>query len=123
MLNKKFSMLTICLLGILFFSFVSAADNNTGEIVSVEETTNNLINVDETTVIEQTNTEKGIEYHLIENNASDYGTFGELQVMFDVAGENGRIYLEKDYVNDGSFSSEGINITKAIIIIYFLFLE
>ena len=88
-------MLTICLLGILFFSFVSAADNNTGEIVSVEETTNNLINVDETTVIEQTNTEKGIEYHLIENNASDYGTFGELQVMFDVAGENGRIYLEK----------------------------
>ena len=60
--------------------------------------------------------EEGIVYELIKNNTSDNGTFEELQDEINATVEGGIIYLNKNYVNVGSFSSEGINITKAITI-------
>ena len=60
--------------------------------------------------------EEGIVYELIYNYTLSYGTFKELQDEIDAAVEGSTIYLRKDYVNDGNFSSEGINITKAITI-------
>ena len=60
--------------------------------------------------------EEGIVYELIKNNTSANGTFEELQDEINATGEGGIIYLNRNYVNDGSFSSNGINITKAITI-------
>ncbi len=60
--------------------------------------------------------EEGIVYELIYNYTLSEGTFQELQEEIDAASEGDTIYLRKNYVNDGSFSSEGINITKAITI-------
>lgn len=60
--------------------------------------------------------EEGIVYELIYNYNLSNGTFKELQDEIDAVAEGGTLYLRKNYVNDGNFSSEGINITKAITI-------
>lgn len=60
--------------------------------------------------------EEGIVYELIYNYNLSSGTFKELQDEIDAVAEGGTLYLRKNYVNDGNFSSEGINITKAITI-------
>ncbi|WP_462315393.1 Ppx/GppA phosphatase family protein [Methanobrevibacter sp.] len=60
--------------------------------------------------------EEGIVYELIENYTSSNGTFEELRDKINATVEGGIIYLNRNYVNDGRFSSEGINITKAITI-------
>lgn len=53
LLNKKFIILTICLVSLMFISSVSAEGNYTSEIVDVDKTTDNLITVQKTPVIEQ----------------------------------------------------------------------
>ena len=60
--------------------------------------------------------EEGIVYELIENYSASKGTFEELRDKINATVEGGIIYLNRNYVNGGRFSSEGINITKAITI-------
>ncbi len=56
--------------------------------------------------------EEGVVFGLIENTE----TFKGLQDTIYAAAEGSTIYLRNDFLNNGNFSSEGMNITKSIII-------
>ena len=80
-------------MSLLAVSAVSAADNTTSDVVSVE---NNQ-------VIEQTENEKTI-------STTDDGTFTALQNKINNAAEGSTITLENDYIYDESFDTNGIQI-------------
>ena len=51
LINKKIMILTVILVSLFAVSAVSAADNATGDAVSVEETTDEIVSVEENQVI------------------------------------------------------------------------
>ena len=99
MLNKKIMILVIFLVSLLAVSAVSAADNVTSDVVSVEEDQ----------VIEQTEIEEII-------STTDNGTFTALQKKIDNAEAGSTIILENDYLYDDGFDIEGISISKELTI-------
>ena len=82
-MNRKFIILLIFLVVLLSVSTVSAADNATSNIASVEKTTDEIVSVEENQVI------------LSENNES--GTFADLQSEINNAPEGSVLNLTRDY--------------------------
>ena len=96
--------MAICLVCLLFLSVVSAEDITTGETVSVDETNTNLISVQETSVIEQTNIEDiestenvGLSNDLQNNITADYSSTSNSEENYDgdiVAVENNEFKVQ-----------------------------
>ena len=82
-MNRKFIILLIFLVVLLSVSTVSASDNATSNIASVEKTTDEIVSVEENQVI------------LSENNES--GTFADLQSEINNAPEGSVLNLTRDY--------------------------
>ena len=103
-------MLAILLVSLLAISAVNAADNATSDVVSVEETTVDVVKetTDEVVSVENDN-------QVISANESDWGTFDDLVKEINAVEEGGILNLTKDYkyVNG---SNEGIQINKPITI-------
>ncbi|WP_405295610.1 hypothetical protein [Methanobrevibacter sp.] len=97
---KKIMMLTVIALCLFAVSAVSAADNATGDIVSLE---------DSNQAIEESNNEEIIA-------ATDDGTFTALQKKINNAAAGSTITLENDYKYDEGFSTDGILVTKDLTI-------
>lgn len=93
MVNKKTIILSAILVIILAVSTVSAAENATSDIVSVEEDGQIILEEDE----------------------SAAGTFDDLSGEINAAGEGGVLNLTKDYKFSNG-SGNGININKSITI-------
>ena len=102
-------MLAIFLVSLLAVSAVSAADNVTKEIVSVEETTLDVVK--ETDDVDSA----GDDNQVISAIESNVGTFNDLVNEINVVEEGGILNLTKDYKYvDGS--TLGIKINKPITI-------
>ena len=96
--------MAICLVSLLFLSVVSAEDTTTGETVSIDETNANLISVQETSVIEQTNIEDiestenvGLSNDLQNNITADYSSTSNSEENYDgdiVAVENNEFKVQ-----------------------------
>ena len=96
---KKIMLLAIFLVSLLAVSAVSAADNATSDVVSVEEDQ----------AIEQIDNDELI-------STTDDGTFTALQNKINNAASGSTITLENDYDYDDGFDIEGININKSLTI-------
>ena len=99
MLDKKLMILAIFLVSLLAVSAVSAADNSTADIASVEKTTDKVVNVEENEEI------------LNENALSD-GTFTDL--ANEITEATDELTLNRNYIyNDGdpNWITIGKNIT------------
>ena len=86
---KKLMILAIFLVSLLAISAVNAADNATSDVVSVEETTDKVVSVEENQVIEQT--DEGVIGEV------DNGTFKALRYKIDNAISGSTLILENDY--------------------------
>lgn len=84
-------MLAIFLVSLLAVSAVSAADNATKEIVSVEETTLDVVK--ETDDVDSA----GDDNQVISAIESNVGTFNDLVNEINVVEEGGILNLTKDY--------------------------
>ncbi len=78
---------------ILFtLSAVSAADNSTTDVVGLEDVNDDVISVEKTQTIGET-----------ENNTASkdkHNSFGDLENLIDDAKSGSTIILDRDYVND-----------------------
>ena len=102
LLNKKIMLLVILLVSLLAVSTVSAAENVTDDIVSVEETTDEAVSVEVNQII------------LKENNA---GTFTDL--ANEIANATSELNLTRDYAYDEDSDrdyKDGIGIDKSITV-------
>lgn len=99
MLNKKFMILTICAVLLLSLSFVSAQDNATADGVSVEQSDEDVLKIEENQVT------------TLNDNV---GTFKELSNLVQNASAGSTVKLDKDYRN--SEPSDGIVISKSMTI-------
>ena len=106
---KKIMMLAILLVALLTVSAVNAADNTTSDIVSMEDTNDEFLTVEDNHIIEQSENEGTL-------GAKDDGTFTALQKKIDDADEYSTITLENDYYNTDGFNKEGIVISKSLTI-------
>lgn len=112
MLNKKFMMVTIILISLFAVSTVSAADNATGDVVSVEETIGEIVCVEENQTIGQNYDEEII--------GVDDGTFTDLKskvgnlMMVQITLDRNYVY---DYSYDYRLGDDGISIDKSFLII------
>ena len=109
---KKIMMLAILLVSLLAISAVSAADNVTSDVVGVEETTDEVVSVENDYYVTELVDER-IDY--LSSNLDS--TFSDL--ASDVANANGELVLTKNYVYDSSKDSNytnGIIIDKELII-------
>ena len=108
MFSKK-NMIFIMLILILFtLSAVSAADNATTDVVGLEDVNDDVISVEKTQTIGET-----------ENNTASedkHNSFGDLENLIDDAKSGSTIILDRDYVNDDDYDSDGIHIDKDITI-------
>ena len=124
MLNKKLMILTIFFVSLFVVSAVSAADNATNDVVSVEETSDEVLcvadddDVNEVVSVEDNDhiigSDNGGIYNL---SANSDGTFTDL--ANDIANANGEFKLTKNYVYDSTKDSNyknGIVIDKEITI-------
>ena len=102
-------MLAIFLVSLLAISAVSAADNATSDVVSVEKTTDEVVSVEENQVIEQEDNDDAI-------GAKDDGTFTALQNKINNAPKGSTIVLENDYIYDEGFDTTGIHLNKDLTI-------
>ena len=108
MFNKKIILiLTIILVSLFVISAVSAADNATDNVVSVDD--NYISNMENKQILEQSNIDELI-------SEKDNGTFTDLQNKINDAGEGSIINLENDYNYDDNFDIYGISISKPITI-------
>ena len=96
-------MLSIFLLSLLTLSVVSASDNTTNDVISLEKS-DETISIDETQAIGQ-----GKDDNLMD---PDGGTFTDLQRKIDDANANSTITLENNYTYDDGFNKDGILISK-----------
>ena len=105
MINKKFMILAIFLVSLLAVSAVNAADNATEDIVGIEETTDEVVSVNENQTISEDDVLR-----------DSPGTFTDL--ANEIANAKGELNLNKDYKYTSSDSSykEGIIIDKSIVI-------
>ena len=106
---KKIMILTIILAFLLVVSAVSATENVTDDIVSADDTDNQIINVEENQALEQQYNEVSVANH-------DNGTFAALQKRIDDAGENTVVTLENSYAFESGYKLSGINISKQLTI-------
>ena len=97
---KKIMILTILLVSLLAVSAVSATDDTASDIQSVEETTDEVVSVDEN--------------HILRAN-NNVGTFDELSSLIGNASEGAILELDKDYMYVSGLS-EGIHINNTITI-------
>ena len=86
---KKIILLTFILVSLVAVSVVSAADNDTMDVISVEESTYDTINVDETEVV------SAEDNQVILGDESSFGTFTDLAKKIN-SGES-EIVLDCDY--------------------------
>ena len=91
LLNKKLMILTIVLVSLLAVSAVSAADNTTSDVASVEKT-DEVISVDKAKEVISVKENQVI---LSENN--NVGTFDDLQTEINNAPEGSVLNLTRDY--------------------------
>ena len=105
---KNIIVLVILVVSLLAVSAVSAADNATSDVFGVEETTDEVVSVEENQVIEQTDSDDII--------GVDNGTFTALQNKINNAAEGSTITLENDYTYDEDFKVIGIFIDKPLTI-------
>ena len=110
---KKIMALAIFLVSLLAISAVSAADNATSDVVSVEETIGEVVSVQENNqVIVSVDSESGTL------NADPDGTF--IDLANDIANATGELNLTRNYVYnytmDYNLNPKGIEITKPITI-------
>ena len=84
MISKKYIILSIFLLSLLTLSVVSAADNATNDVISLEES-NDSISVEETQAIQQNDNNEVL--------SSNEGTFDDLQTIIDAADENSQRWI------------------------------
>ena len=105
MINKKFMILAIFLVGLLAVSAVSAADNATEDIVGVEETTDEVVGVNENRTIS--------EDDVLGNSP---GTFTDLANEIAKAGSTLNLNRNYAYTSSDSDYEEGITIDKTISI-------
>ena len=110
MLNKKLMILIIIFVSLLTVSAVSAADNVTDDVVSVEETTTGALGVGEAKEVVSVE-----DNQVILENTSNVGTFDELSSLIENTTEETTLELNKDY-KYVSGSTGGIQINKAITI-------
>ena len=109
MLNKKFIIFTICFISILAVSVVSATDNTTIDIISIEDNDNTGA-IDETILIGQTNNEEIID--------AGNEPFTTLQDEIDDT-TCSTITLKNNYAYDDNIDNlimEGIIISKKLTI-------
>ena len=99
---KRIMILAILLVSLLAVSAVSAAENITDDIASID-------NADDNQTIDESSNEDIL-------SGTNDGTFTELQNKIDKAAEGSTIYLDKDYKYDEGFSKEGIVISKNLTI-------
>ena len=107
---KKIMLLAIILTCLFAVSQVSAADNATSDVVSVEETITEAINVEEEKEVVSAK-----ENQVFLGNESQVGTFDELSSLITNTFEGGTLELDKDYKYING-STEGISIDKQITI-------
>ena len=110
LLNKKIMMLAILLVSLVAIGAVSAAENVTSDVVSVEETSDDIVSADDDNqVIEQTENQEIV-------STTDDGTFTTLQEKINNAPAGSTITLENDYTYNEGFGTDGILITKDLTI-------
>ena len=102
-------ILAILLVSLLAVSTVSAQDNATSDVVSVEETTSDIV---KETTDDVVSVEKD---QVILGNESNFGTFDELSSLIENTSEGATLELDKDY-RHVSGSNNGITISKTITI-------
>ena len=107
MISKKYIILSIFLLSLITLSVVSAADNATNDVISLEES-KDIISIEKTQPIGQSEESKLMD--------PDNGTFTDLQRKIDSANASSTITLENNYTYDDGFNKEGILISKEITI-------
>ena len=116
---KKIIVLAIFLVSLLAVSTVSAADNATSDVVSVEETTVDIVKetADEVVSVENDNQTEDLGATQQEDVLQiDDGTFTALQNKINNATPGSTITLENDYYYNEGFSTDGIIITKNLTI-------
>ena len=133
MSNNKYLLPVLSILILfVFIASASAADVNTTDVLSVDESANlenNLLSVDNSvksndtlslSSIEDVNQTSDDTLSVSENinviSAKDDGTFTALQKKIDDAPEGSTITLENDYKNDGGSFYDGIVINKQLTI-------
>ena len=89
MLNKKLMIITIFLVSLLAVSAVCAADNATSDFVSIDETTGDVVCVEEDYLSNQTD-----NYDVL---GAEDGSFTALQNQIDSVSEDSTLTLENDY--------------------------
>ena len=107
MISKKYIILSIFLLSLLTLSVVSAADNATNDVISLEES-KDIISIEKTQTIGQSEESKLM--------GPDNGTFTDLQRKIDNANASSTILLENNYKYNDGFDKNGIKITKNLTI-------
>ena len=110
---KKIVILTIILAFLLAISAVSAVNNATSDVVSVEKTTADVVKetTDEVVSVENDN-------QVISANESDWGTFDDLAKEINSAGNE--IVLYRDYKYNSTIDSiyqTGVTISKNSLIV------
>ena len=100
-------ILSIFLLSLLTLSVVSAADNATNDVISLEES-KDIISIEKTQTIGQSEESKLM--------GPDNGTFTDLQRKIDNANASSTILLENNYKYNDGFDKNGIKITKNLTI-------
>ena len=102
-MNFKITFLITCLFICMFaIASVCASDVNDTDMVSedISGTLADNLKISEETV----------------SQSPDGGTFTDLQIKINGAGEEGTVNLTNDYKYDDGFSSDGINIPRSITI-------
>ena len=105
MINKKFMILAIFLVGLLAVSAVSAADNATEDIAGVEKTADEVISVNENQTISEDDV-----------LGDSPGTFTDLANEIAKAGSTLNLNRNYAYTSKDSIYKEGITIDKSIVI-------
>ena len=105
---KKIMLLTLFIVSLLAVSAVGATDNATSDVISVEETAYDVVNVNENTqIMKSVNNES---YH---SNMNSEGTFSDLANIINKGSGYYNVTLEKDYKFDSNIDlelKEGITI-------------
>jgi len=107
LINKKIMVLTVIIVSLFALSAVSAADNATTDVVGLEDVNNEVISVEKTQTIGETENDTAPE--------DKHNSFGDLEKLIDSAEPGSTIILDRDYINDG-YKVDGIKIEKDITI-------
>ena len=107
---NRFILATLLLLAVFTVSAVSATDNLTDEIILHENHLNEMESIENS----DGNFVSSSQEDILGNQ--DDGTFTALQKKINDAGKGSTITLDKDYVYDNGFNTEGMVISKSLTI-------